>query len=329
MRISFPGWAMPATGCSERNKLYNFAATAVLRNFTMKKVRKAVIPAAGFGTRFLPITKSVCKEMLPIVDKPTLQYIVEEAVASGIEDILVVTGRNKKILEDFFDYTPELDALLEQDGKTEYLELSRRMENLANLYFVRQKHPAGFADAIMYAKAFTGDEPFAILLGDDIIYTEPGVRPGIGQLIDCFENTGKATVAVMDVPDSDIPKYANIRAKEIGERICEIDLIVEKPAVKDKFSNSAVIGRYVVESDIYDIISRTPPSAKGEVYFTDALQYLAGEGRLAGCRFEGKRYDAGNKLEYLEANIEYALRDKELGKPFGNYILDLAEKLRK
>ena len=266
--------------------------------------------------------------MLPIVDKPTLQYIVEEAVAAGIEDILVITGRNKKILEDFFDYTPELDALLEQDGKDEFLKISREMENLVNMYFVRQKHPTGFADAIMYARAFTGDEPFAILLGDDVIYTDANTRPAIGQLMDCYSETGKPAVAVMEVPDADIPKYANIRGKEIGERRFVIDKIVEKPAVKDKFSNDAVIGRYVVEPDIYDIIKNTPPSPKGEVYFTDALQYLAGQGRLIGCRFEGKRYDAGNKLEFLEANVEYALRDESLGEPFRAYLLRLAEKLK-
>lgn len=292
-----------------------------------KKVRKAVIPAAGFGTRFLPVTKSVCKEMLPIVDKPTMQYIVEEAVASGIEDILVITGRNKKILEDFFDYTPELDALLEHDGKQEFLEISRRMENMANMYFVRQKHPCGFADAIMYARAFTGDEPFAILLGDDIIYTDQNTTPGIKQLIDCYEDTGKPTVAVMEVADSDIPKYANIKAEQVGERRYAIEKIVEKPAVKDKFSNNAVIGRYVVESDIYDIITRTPPSPKGEVYFTDALQDLARQGRLIGCQFAGKRYDAGNKLEFLQANVEYALRDPALSEPFRAYLLQLAKQL--
>lgn len=294
----------------------------------MKKVKKAVIPAAGFGTRFLPITKAVCKEMLPIVDKPTLQYIVEEAVDSGIEDILVVTGRNKKILEDFFDYTPELDALLEQDGKKEFLEISQKMEKLVNMYYVRQKHPTGFADAVMYAKAFTGDEPFAILLGDDIIYTDSSLKPGIRQLIDCYYDTGKPTVAVMNVNDDDIPKYANIRGRNIADDRIDIDLIVEKPAVQDKFSNDAVIGRYVVESDIFDIIEQTPPSPKGEVYFTDALQLLAKQNRLIGCRFAGKRYDAGNKLEYLEANVEFALRDKSLGKQFREYLLNLAEKLR-
>ena len=294
-----------------------------------KKVTKAVIPAAGFGTRFLPITKSVCKEMLPIVDKPTLQYIVEEAVEAGIRDILVITGRNKKILEDFFDYTPELDAALEKDGKTEYLKLSRQMENLANLYFVRQKHPVGFADAILYAEAFTGGDPFAILLGDDIIYTDPAKRSGIGQLIDCYMDTGKPTVAVMNVTDRDIDKYANIKAEPIGANRVAIDLIVEKPPVSKKFSNDAVIGRYVVESDIYDVIRETPPSPCGEVYFTDALQGLARKGRLVGCRFEGKRYDAGNKLEYLQANVEYALRDQKLAEPFKEYICDLAEQLRR
>ena len=294
----------------------------------MKKITKAVIPAAGFGTRFLPVTKAVCKEMLPIVDKPTLQYIVEEAVASGIQDILVITGRNKKILEDFFDYTPELDALLEQEGKREFLEISRKMEKMVNMYYVRQKHPCGFANAVMYAQAFTGDEPFAILLGDDIIYTENGVRPGIGQLMDSYYETGKPSVAVMNVADADIPKYANIRGKQVGDRLVDIDLIVEKPAVKDKFSNDAVIGRYVVEKDIYEIITRTPPSLKGEVYFTDALQDLAKQNRLIGCRFEGKRYDAGNKLEFLQANVEFALRDPALAAPFREYLLQLAGKIK-
>lgn len=294
-----------------------------------QKITKAVIPAAGFGTRFLPITKSVCKEMLPIVDKPTLQYIVEEAVAAGIKDILVITGRNKKIVEDFFDYTPELDALLEKEGKEEFLQISRKMEKMANLYFVRQKHPCGFADAILYAKPFTGNDPFAILLGDDIIYTSDGNLPGIGQLIDCYESTGKPTVAVMEVEDRDIPKYANICALPLGERRCLISKIVEKPPVCQKFSNDAVIGRYIVESDIYDIIHRTQPSPNGEIYFTDALQILANEGRLVGCKFAGKRYDAGNKLEYLQANVEFALRDESLGTPFREYLIRLAASLRK
>lgn len=293
-----------------------------------KKITKAVIPAAGFGTRFLPVTKSVCKEMLPIVDKPTLLYIVEEAVAAGICDILVITGRNKRILEDFFDYTPELDALLEREGKEEFLRLSRQMESMANLYFVRQKHPVGFADAILYAEAFTGDEPFAILLGDDVIYTEPGAVSGIGQLMQCYEETGKATVAVMQVADEDVPKYANIASAEHSGNRCRIERIVEKPSVREKFSNDAVIGRYIVEKDIYDIIRRTPPSSKGEVYFTDALQALAAQGNLMGCRFHGKRYDAGNKLEFLQANVEYALRDESLAEPFRAYLLELAEKLK-
>ncbi len=294
-----------------------------------KKVTKAVIPAAGYGTRFLPITKSVCKEMLPIVDKPTIQYIIEEAAASGITDILVITARGKTAMEDYFDSAPELERVLEQDGKTEFLRVCRETEKIAKIHFVRQIHPVGFADAILYAQAFTGDEPFAILLGDDIIYTEEGKRPGIGQLIDRYEATGKPTVAVMQVSDDDIPKYANIQADPVGERTVSIRKIVEKPPVKEKFSNNAVIGRYVVESDIYDVIRNTPPSASGEVYFTDSLGILAKSGRLNGCLFEGKRYDAGNKLEYLEANIEYALRDRALGAGMRVYIRALAEKLGK
>ena len=209
------------------------------------------------------------------------------------------------------------------------MAISRKMENLANMYFVRQKHPVGFADAILYAEAFTGDEPFAILLGDDIIYTDESTMPGIKQLIDCFEETGKPTVAVMEVSDGDISKYANIKAEEVGERRYQIEKIVEKPAVKDKFSNDAVIGRYVVDADIYDVIRRTPPSPKGEVYFTDALQELARQGRLLGCKFRGKRYDAGNKLEYLQANVEYALRDPALAQPFRAYLQELVQKFDK
>lgn len=292
-----------------------------------KKIRKAVIPAAGFGTRFLPVTKAVCKEMLPIVDKPTIAYIAEEAAAAGIEEILIITSRGKKIMEDYFDRAPELEDLLVQDGKYAALETARRSENIAKIYFVRQKRPAGFADAVLYAEDFTAGEPFAILLGDDVIYTEEGKRPAIGQLIDCFERTGKTTGAVMEVPDEDIPKYANIRCDVLGERIYDIHEIVEKPAVEDKFSNLSVIGRYVVDSDIYDVIRRTPPSKSGEVYFTDSLGLYAKEGRLAGCLFDGKRYDAGNKQQYLEANIEYALRDPELREDLKAYLLALAEKL--
>lgn len=217
--------------------------------------------------------------------------------------------------------------MLEQDGKDEFLKISREMENLVNMYFVRQKHPTGFADAIMYARAFTGDEPFAILLGDDVIYTDANTRPAIGQLMDCYSETGKPAVAVMEVPDADIPKYANIRGKEIGERRFAIDKIVEKPAVKVNFPTTPSSGA-MWWNRLYDIIKNTPPSPKGEVYFTDALQYLAGQGRLIGCRFEGKRYDAGNKLEFLEANVEYALRDESLGEPFRAYLLQLAEKLK-
>ena len=293
----------------------------------MKKVKKAVIPAAGFGTRFLPITKAVCKEMLPIVDKPTLQYIVEEAVVSGMREILIVTGRNKKNIEDYFDYTPELDAVLEENVQEEFLKISRSMENLADIYFVRQKHPIGFADAVMYAKPFTGDEPFGILLGDDIIYTEKGQTPGIRQLADSFEKTGKTTVALMRVEDADIPKYANVKAHQVEERLFGIEKIVEKPKIAEKFSNDAVIGRYVVDSGIYDVIKKTPPSPKGEVYFTDSLGFLAADGCLNGYRFKGKRYDAGNKLDYMKANIEFALRDPALGSGLKAYIKEIAEKL--
>lgn len=293
----------------------------------MKKVKKAVIPAAGYGTRFLPITKAVCKEMLPIVDKPTLQYIVEEAVASGMREILIITGRNKKSIEDFFDYTPELDAVLEENMQEEYLKLSKELENLADIYFVRQKHPVGFADAVMYAKPFTGDEPFGILLGDDIIYNEKGQKPGIRQLADSFEQTGVTTVALMHVLDNDVSKYANVKGHALSDRLFAIDEIVEKPKLENKFSNDAVIGRYVVNADIYETIRRTPPSPRGEVYFTDALGLLAKDGLLHGYRFDGIRYDAGNKLDYLKANIEFALRDPVVGEGMRKYLKEISEKI--
>ncbi len=293
----------------------------------MKKVKKAVIPAAGYGTRFLPITKAVCKEMLPIVDKPALQYIVEEAVASGMREILIITGRNKKSIEDFFDYTPELDAVLEENMQEEYLKLSKELENLADIYFVRQKHPVGFADAVMYAKPFTGDEPFGILLGDDIIYNEKGQKPGIRQLADSFEQTGVTTVALMHVLDNDVSKYANVKGHALSDRLFAIDEIVEKPKLENKFSNDAVIGRYVVNADIYETIRRTPPSPRGEVYFTDALGLLAKDGLLHGYRFDGIRYDAGNKLDYLKANIEFALRDPVVGEGMRKYLKEISEKI--
>ena len=293
-----------------------------------KKVTKAVIPAAGFGTRFLPITKSVCKEMLPIADKPTIQYIVEEAVAAGIKDILIVTGKGKKILEDYFDSAPELEELLEREQKQELLRLCRSTEGLANIHYIRQSHATGFADAILLAETFTGDDPFAILLGDDVIYTSPASRPAIGQLIDCYEETELPTVAVMRVSDEDVPKYANIRAQNIAQGRYMIEQIVEKPAVKDKFSDLAVIGRYVVGKDIYEMIRKTEPSARGEVYFTDALGKYARQGKLLGCLFKGRRYDAGNKLEYLEANIEFALRDKNLSAGLEQYLISLVDTIK-
>ena len=294
----------------------------------MKKIRKAVIPAAGFGTRFLPATKATPKEMLPIVDKPTIQYIVEEALQSGIEEILIISGHAKRAIEDHFDTNPGLEMHLESHGQESLLKMVRSISEI-NIHYIRQKHMRGLGDAILCARSFIDDEPFAVLLGDDVIHTEEGKLTGIGQLIDCYERTGLPTVAVMEVSDGDVPKYANISASARQGSLCRIDKIVEKPKVEQKFSNDAVIGRYVVESDIYDIIRRTPPSPSGEVYFTDALQALAREGRLMGCRFDGKRYDAGNKLEFLQANVEYALRDEALAAPFRGYLLELAEKLKR
>ena len=275
------------------------------------KVTKAVIPAAGLGTRFLPITKSVPKEMLPIVDKPALEYIIDEIIESGIRDILIVTGRGKRCIEDHFDYAPELDAILEKEGKTGLLELSRQSSEKANIFYVRQHKPAGLAHAVACAESFVGDEPFALLLGDDMVYTGGRQKPCIKQLIDVYQKEGLGVIASMVVPDSEVDKYGNIGISKSYGKYHKVSDIIEKPKAKDKLSNKAIIGRYVCPPGIFKAIKNTAPRGK-EVYFTDALLSIAKTKGLLALDIEGRRYDTGDKLGYLEANIEYALRDPKL-----------------
>ena len=293
----------------------------------MKKVRKAVIPAAGLGTRFLPITKAVPKEMLPIVDKPALQYIIEEFVASGIRDILIVTGRGKRCIEDHFDMAPELDGILENTGKNALLEISKQISSLANIHYVRQKQALGLGHAVLCAKSFVGDEPFALALGDDLIYTSGKEKPCTQQLIDCYEKTGLSTIATMKVETAEVKKYGNVGFSKKDGKIGYVDKIVEKPDEKEMLSNDVIIGRYVVTPEIFEEIEKTKPSKCGEIYFTDALEAIAKKTGLCAYDFDGIRYDTGDKLGYLKANTEYALRDGKLGKEYAEYLKKIVETL--
>lgn len=281
-----------------------------------KKIRKAIIPAAGLGTRFLPATKSQPKEMLPIVDKPTLQYIIEEAVNSGIEEILIVTGKNKKSIEDHFDRNIELELELEQKGKTEMLKMVKDISNMADIYFIRQKEPKGLGDAIYCAKNFVGDEPFAILLGDDIVDSE---IPCLAQLIDVYNKYNTSILGVQKV-EEDIEKYGIIDAKYIEEGVYKVNDLVEKPKSKEAPSNIAILGRYIITPTIFEILENQKPGKGGEIQLTDALKTLSEYEAIYAYNFEGRRYDVGKKLEFLEATVDFALKRDDLGKAFMDFL---------
>ena len=289
------------------------------------KIKKAVIPAAGLGTRFLPITRSVPKEMLPVIDKPVISLIIEEIIASGIKEILIITSRGKASIEDYFDINPALDAALKKSNKTELLKQSAEINRLADIHYIRQKEANGLADAVMCAEKFTNGEPFALLLGDDLMYTPAGVKPCIKQLTDCFLETSLGTIALMETPDKDVDKYGNIKyTKQQGNKYF-IENIVEKPAVSKKLSNFGVMGRYALPFEIFEIIKSVKPNPSGEVCFTDALLGLAKTKGLIGYKFEGIRYDTGDKLGYLKANIEYALRDNLYKNELREYLKSLVK----
>lgn len=284
----------------------------------MKKVRKAVIPAAGLGTRFLPYTKAEPKEMLPIVDTPTIQYIVEEALSSGIEEILIITGRNKKSIEDHFDKSYELENELLKSGKGEMLKAVQKISNMANIHYVRQKEAKGLGHAVLCAKAFVGDEPFAVLLGDDLVYTKD--RPCLGQLIDVYNECGKSVLGVQTVPHDMISKYGCVDGVMIKDRIYEVHGLVEKPKPEEAPTDVAILGRYVITPEVFDILSATKPGAGGEIQLTDALLTLAKEQKMYACDFIGRRYDVGDKEGFLEATVEYALRRSDLNEKFKEYL---------
>ena len=290
-----------------------------------KKIRKAVIPAAGLGTRFLPATKAQPKEMLPIVDKPTIQYIIEEAVASGIEEILIITGRNKKCIEDHFDKSVELEMELENKGKEDLLEVVRNISSLADIYYIRQKEPRGLGHAIGCAEAFVGDEPFAILLGDDIVYSPE--KPCLKQLIECFDEYKTSILGVQSVDESNINKYGIVDGIRIDNRVCKVKGLVEKPAIEEAPSNTAILGRYIVTPKIFEILRNTKPGKGNEIQLTDALLSLINEEAIYAYNFEGKRYDVGDKLGFLQATIEFALRKPELRNDFIEYLKNITREL--
>ncbi len=288
------------------------------------KIRKAVIPAAGLGTRVLPASKALPKEMLPIVDKPAIQYIVEEAVKAGITDILIITNRGKGVIEDHFDHSIELEAMLEKRGNTEMLSELRRTASLGNIYYIRQRVTRGLGDAVLRAREFIGDEPFAVLYGDDVIV---GDTPAIGELCDAYEKYGKSVVGVKEVPDELLVKYSSLEVAPLEDKLFSISNMIEKPPIEKKFSNYSVLGRCVLDSEIFSILERIPLGAGGELQLTDAMRELAVRDGMVGVDFSGKRYDMGNKLGILKANIEVGLNHPEIGDHLRDYIKNLAEKL--
>lgn len=282
-----------------------------------KKVRKAVIPAAGLGTRFLPATKAQPKEMLPIVDKPTLQYIIEEAVASGIEEILIITGRNKKSIEDHFDKSVELEMELEKSGKKEMLELVRGISDMVDIHYIRQKEPRGLGHAINCAKSFVGNEPFAVMLGDDVVDSEV---PCLKQLINCFNEYKTTILGVQTVEFDNVNKYGIIDGLPIENRVYKVKKLVEKPSVEEAPSNIAILGRYIITPQIFKVLENTKPGKGNEIQLTDALETLIKSEAMYAYNFEGRRYDVGDKLGFLEATVEFALKREGLREEFIEYL---------
>ena len=291
-----------------------------------RKIRKAVIPAAGLGTRFLPATKAQPKEMLPIVDKPTLQYIIEEAVASGIEEILIITGKNKKSIEDHFDKSVELELELEQKGKTELLEIVRNISKMINIYYIRQKEPKGLGDAIYCARSFIGDEPFAVMLGDDIVDNDV---PCLRQLMDAYEEYRTTILGVQKVEPENVNKYGIIEAKYIEDRVYKVKDMVEKPSIEEAPSNIAILGRYIITPEIFNILENQAPGKGGEIQLTDALQTLATKEAIYAYNFEGRRYDVGDKLGFLEATVDFALKRPELRDDFIEFLKTKSDKIER
>ncbi|HCZ4006196.1 TPA: UTP--glucose-1-phosphate uridylyltransferase GalU [Staphylococcus aureus] len=283
----------------------------------MKKIKKAIIPAAGLGTRFLPATKAMPKEMLPILDKPTIQYIVEEAARAGIEDIIIVTGRHKRAIEDHFDSQKELEMVLKEKGKSELLEKVQYSTELANIFYVRQKEQKGLGHAISSARQFIGNEPFAVLLGDDIVESEV---PAVKQLIDVYEETGHSVIGVQEVPEADTHRYGIIDPLTKNGRQYEVKKFVEKPAQGTAPSNLAIMGRYVLMPEIFDYLKTQKEGAGNEIQLTDAIERMNNDNQVYAYDFEGERYDVGEKLGFVKTTIEYALKDDSMREELTRFI---------
>ncbi|HWQ89125.1 MAG TPA: UTP--glucose-1-phosphate uridylyltransferase GalU [Desulfitobacteriaceae bacterium] len=287
----------------------------------MRKIRKAVIPAAGLGTRFLPATKAQPKEMLPILDKPTIQFIVEEAVASGIEAIIIVTGRNKKAIEDHFDRSVELEMFLEKKEKTELLNMVQEIARMTDIFYVRQKEALGLGHAVSSARKFIGDEPFAVLLGDDVIASEV---PCLRQMIDIYEQHGASIVGVQEVPLEDTNKYGIVDGESIGERLFRARDLVEKPSPQDApATRLAIMGRYILNPEIFDVLENLQPGKGGEIQLTDGLHKLGMFQEIMAYDFIGRRYDVGDKLGFVQATVEYSLLNEEISPELKVYLQKL------
>ena len=289
---------------------------------TRHPIRKAVIPAAGYGTRFLPATKATPKEMLPIVDTPTIQFIVEEALESGLEDILIVSGHGKRAIEDHFDSAPTLEAELRKKKK---FDLLAKIEETADIriHYIRQRYMRGLGDAILCAKAFMGDEPFAVLLGDDVVYNPD--NPALRQLIDVYENRGGSVLGCQEVAMSQVSSYGIVEGEQLDGSLMRVMDMVEKPLTEEAPSRLAVLGRYIISPKIFELLEHTAPGKGGEVQLTDALKVLAKEEAVYAYAFEGLRYDLGDKLGFLKATVEFALRRKDIGEHFRRYLRNMVE----
>lgn len=288
------------------------------------KVKKAVIPAAGFGTRMLPITKSIPKEMLPIVDKPSISYIVEEAVASGITDILIIISRGKEAIENYFDRTPDLEYSLEKSQKYEALEVVKGISKMANIYFIRQQEMKGLGHAVSCAESFVGNEPFAVLSGDDVII---GEKPVCGQLIEAFDEYELSVVGAKEMPKEEIGRYGSLKVENIRNNIFMCTDMVEKPTPDKVLSLYSILGRYVLTPDIFKILKNTPPGVGGEIQLTDAMKVLARSNGIIMVDFLGKRYDMGSKLGAMQANVQAALKHPEVSEQFKQYIKKVVESI--
>ncbi|NLZ37852.1 MAG: UTP--glucose-1-phosphate uridylyltransferase [Clostridiales bacterium] len=289
-----------------------------------KKITKAVIPAAGLGTRMLPISRAVPKEMLPIVDKPAISYLVEECAASGIKDILIITGRSKTMMEDYFDYSLEYEAKLKESGREDEIPELRRIADLCNIHYIRQLETKGLGHAITFAHTFVGDDPFVVLYGDDIIFSE---KPVVKQIIEAYEKYNLPTVGVKEVPVELVMKYDSLKVHQLEEKIYKVETMIEKPRIDQIYSHFSILGRVLLTSEIFDILYDLPPGAGGEIQLTDAMKIMAETIGMIAVDFEGTRYDLGSKIGFLKVNTEQATKNPELGSEFREYLKEFVKTL--